>query len=362
MDNPRGWLSFRDPFYYQQVQEEFILFCGRSNSGPLSRRGCVGVMKWEEETLHFEKPLVLPMVYDDVECPCVFELNNRFYLLGSIREDIRVRYWVADSLKGVYRSFHSDVLLPQGNYAARVLQDGEHLIVYNFFFTAGKINSLRVLPPPKELGTDSQGRLLLKSFYRWNEIAGDALQQNDFPEPELLFQNSSAKFSIQNNQWHCRTETGYEIFYFNKPAANFIWKGRISNNSLGKFGLVAHMDKEGNGYFISFDLIEGLIQLRSWGYNPSDNKENFIFNNIQTNVCIVPETGSVAFELICYGNYIELSVNEEVKITLMDYAWSGPGMGLYTASSAIVLEDAVIKTLPDVENEYASQEQANKFS
>lgn len=360
-DNPRGWLSFRDPFYFEYLGNEYILFAGRDNAGPVSRRGCVGVMQVLDDKISFLRPLIIPRVYDDVECPCVFEYNNRFYLIGSIREDIRVRYWVADSFFGTYQSFHADVLLPQGNYAARVFNDGEHLILYNFFFTAGKINSLRVLPPPKELGTDEKGRLILKSFYLWELMTMTKMEQHQLVKPELIFKNASAKFKEVDNKWYCSSESGYEIFYFDKPSHNFIWEGKISNNSLGKFGLVTHIDKEGNGYYISFDLIEGLIQLRSWGYNPGNNKENFIFSNIQTNVCIVPVSGTVEFKLICYGNYIELAVNGEVKITLMDYDWSGMGMGIYTASAAVVLEDAVIKTLPDVENEYASQEMANKL-
>lgn len=317
-------------------------------------------MKLEDKDFIFQQPLLYPMVYDDVECPCIFELEKRFYIIGSIREDAKVRYWVADSFNGEYRSFHSDVLMPQGNYAARVLQDGKHLLVYNFFYTYGQVNSLRVLPPPKELAADKAGRLVLKSYYRWEQLAEKKIEQKEFEEPVLLFKNDSAMFDRHEKKWVCSSEGGYEIFYFPKPSTNFIWEGKLSNQSLGKFGLVTHFDKEGNGYFISFDLIEGLIQLRSWGYNPANSRENFIFNNIQSNVCIAPASGSIHFKLICYGNYIELSVDGEVKITLMDYIWSGPGMGLYTASASVVLEDSVIKTLPDVVSEYASQELATK--
>ena len=100
--------------------------------------------------------------------------------------------------------------------------------------------------------------------------------------------------------------------------------------------------------------------MRSWGYNPANNRQNFIFSNLQSNVCVVPPSGSIHFKLICYGNYIELSVDGEVKLTLMDYIWSGPGMGLYATASSIILEESIIKTLPQVVQEYASQEVAQK--
>jgi beta-fructofuranosidase len=191
-------------------------------------------------------------------------------------------------------------------------------------------------------------------------MAKDKIVQPDFGTPVMLLKNTTASFEKKDDQWICSSGSGYEIFYFDQPSDNFIWEGRIRNTGLGKFGLVAHIDQESNGYFISFDLIEGLIQLRSWGYNPANNRKNFIFSNVQSNVCIVPPTGTFQFKLICYGNYIELSVDGEVKLTLMDYTWSGPGMGLYTASSTIILDQSLIRTLPHVVNEYASQEVAQK--
>ena len=359
-DNPRGWLSFRDPFYFEHNSNSYILFCGRKNFGPISRRGCVGLLKIEDNKYVLQESLIYPMVYDDVECPCIFELNGHFYIIGSIREDVKVRYWVSDKFNGQYRTFHSDFLLPEGNYAARITWDGDHLLLYNFFFTSGAINSLRVLSPPKELSTDSYGRLVLKSFYRWEQMVTNIISQKDFGTPVRLLKNATANFKTEDGQWTCSSESGYEIFYFDQPSDNFIWEGRISNNGLGKFGIVAHIDQESNGYFISIDLIEGFIQLRSWGYNPTNNRQNFIFSNLQSNVCAVPPSGTIFFKLICYGNYIELSVDGEVKLTLMDYIWNGPGMGLYTTASSIILEESIIKTLPEVVNEYASQAVAQK--
>ena len=43
--NPRKWLSFRDPFRFVYNGEVYLLVCARSITGPVSRRGCVGVVK-----------------------------------------------------------------------------------------------------------------------------------------------------------------------------------------------------------------------------------------------------------------------------------------------------------------------------
>ena len=359
--NPRKWLSFRDPFRFDHKGEVYLLLCARTISGPVSRRGCVGLVKITNDIVELMPPLLYPMVYDDIECPCVFELHGLFYLFGSIREDIIVRYWFAPDFLGEYHSFHADVLLPHGNYAARTVQDGEHLLVYNFFYAYGKIDALRVLPPPKELDTDEKGRLLLKSYYRWDLMAYKTIHQAGMGEVKQLFSNPTASYTIEPDKWTCGSRSGYEIFCCKKPSNSFIWEGLLTVEGMGKLGLVSDIDSDGNGYFISFDVSNGVVQIRSWGFNPLDNRQNFIFNNIQSGVFSMQGKRSFNFRLIRFGNYIELSINGVVKLTLMDYTFSGGNIGVYSASSIISLQDSVVKILPDPETEYASQEDLQKL-
>ncbi|MEO6639362.1 MAG: glycosyl hydrolase family 32 [Ginsengibacter sp.] len=360
--NPRKWLSFRDPFRYEYNGEVYLLVCARAITGPVSRRGCVGVVKITNNVVELMPPLLYPMVYDDIECPCVFELKGTYYLLGSIREDIKVRYWFAPDFFGEYHSFHADVLLPQGNYAARIIQDGDHLLVYNFFYAYGKIDALRVLPPPKELDTDSNKRLVLKSYYRWEQMATKTLHQNEIGELRHLLSNPTASSNIEPGKWTCGSRSGYEVFCFQKPSPGFIWEGLLTVEGMGKLGLVCDIDEDANGYYISFDVNNGLVQIRSWGFNEANNRQNFIFTDIQSGIFSMKEKDSFRFKLIRYGNYIELSIDGEVKLTLMDYAYSGAGLGIYSASSVISLQHSTMKLLPEPEEEYASQEEAGKLS
>ena len=359
--NPRTWLSFRDPFRFDYNGEVYLLVGARVIAGPVSRRGCVGLVKITNDVVELMPPLLSPRVYDDIECPCVFELHGRFYLLGSIREDIKVRYWFAPDFFGEYHSFHADVLLPQGNYAARTVQDGEHLLVYNFFYAYGKVDALRVLPPPKELDTDDRGRLILKSYYRWEKMVTRTIAQAEIDKVEHLFSNQTAFCSIEPDKWTMGARSGYEIFCFQKPSAGFVWEGTLTVEGMGKLGLVTDMDKDGNGYFISFNVVNGLVQIRAWGFNPLNTRQNFIFSDIQSGVFTTNKERNFRFKLIRYGRYIELSIDDIVKLTLMDYTYSGNFIGLYSASSVISLQDSLLKMLPDPEEEYASQEEAQKI-
>ena len=148
--NVRQWVSFRDPYYVQHEGAEYLLFCARIATGSISRRGCVGVAQIHEDSCELLPPLFIPYVYDDVECPCLFNKDGQFYLLGSIREDVKVHYWHSDNFVGPYQSFSNNVLMPEGNYAARVCEDGEHLLLYAFYVSHAENPELakRTLPPP----------------------------------------------------------------------------------------------------------------------------------------------------------------------------------------------------------------------
>ena len=357
--NPRTWLSFRDPFRFDHAGKSYLLVCARSLYGPVSRRGCVGLVEITGGKVERMPALLYPMMYDDIECPCVFRLKDRFYILGSIREDIKVRYWFSPDFVGEYHSFHDDVLLPQGNYAARTVEDGPHILIFNFFYV-GKIDALRVLPPPKQLDADERGRLVLRSYYRWEHMASDAVAQADFGPVRKLLGNATANATLDSGKWICGSRSGFEIFTFKRPSQSFIWDGLLTVEGMGKLGIVTDADNNGSGYFISFDVSNGVVQADAWGHDPVNFRRDFIFDTIQLNVFAINPNRSFRFRLIRYGHYIELSIDGIVKITMMDYRYTKGDIGLFSASSVISLQDSWFRTLPDPEDEYASQEETQR--
>lgn len=355
-NNPRTWLSFRDPFLYNYKGDEYLLVCGRAATGPVYRRGCVSLYKKVNGTFKPQPPLLFPLAYDDVECPSVIELKGRHYLIGSIREDIKVRYWHANDFLEEYQSFHHDVLLPQGNYAARVVQDGEHILVYGFYFLDRQVNSKRVLPPPKELDVDEDGKLFLKSFYKWDQMITKTYMQAAFPQVKLMYGNTSAQFDNMRGKWWMASRSGYELFTFEKLSESYIWEGTLKIEGMGKCGLVLAQDDEGSGYYLSLDFKSGYVQIRVWGYNPEDPQNNFVFKNLQTNQFVVNRSLELRFKLIRYGNYLELSIDDIVKLTLIDYKYKESRIGFYTASSIITLKKSKYSVLEEPVVEYATLE------
>ena len=165
LEQGRHWVSFRDPYYARIDGTGYLLAAARVDHGPVIRRGAVALF---EETApdRFEprQPLFHPSRYDDIEVPVPVQLDGRWYLLGSIREDVKVHYWYAEAFEGPYLNFSDNVLLPQGNYAARLCRDDGRWLVWNFFFKGHVTDGQHLLPPPKELRAAPDGELYLASF------------------------------------------------------------------------------------------------------------------------------------------------------------------------------------------------------
>ena len=184
------------------------------------------------------------------------------------------------------------------------------------------------------------------------------LNQDELGPLQLLWGNPTAQLEQEPGKWTCGSRSGYEVFCFERPSPGFIWEAVLTVEGMGKLGLVSDLDADGSGYFISFNVISGIVGIRAWGFNAQNTRQNFIFNDIQSNVFPTRGLKSFRFRLIRYGNYIELSIDGVVKLTLIDYTYSGSRMGIYSASSVISVQDSRFGILPDPKGEYASQEEA----
>ena len=82
-----------------------------------------------------------------MEVPNLFELDGRYYLIGSIREDTKIHYWYADDLHGPYENVYDNVLMPTGIYAARICRHPERLLLFNFYAKAEYVQRREVVNP-----------------------------------------------------------------------------------------------------------------------------------------------------------------------------------------------------------------------
>lgn len=353
LDEGRHWVSFRDPFCYAEDGRRYLLVAARVNKGPIIRRGCVALLREQEKNqFEFCPPLFHPMRYDDIEVPNLVKIDGRYFLIGSIREDIKVHYWYADAFEGPYKNFADNVLLPQGSYAARVSRDGDRWLVWNFFFKGLTTQGQHLLAPPKELAVDENGELRLKSFYRFQDLVTKSLAPSQLAPLEPLLDNPSASGELETTSCWMSAESGLEVFQLQGEYADFILSGVFHLQSNGKCGLVLRLDEIGDGYYISLDFPKGIVQIRSWGHRPNADIEHaFDYEQMQA-VHYVPTEGPHSFSLIAYEQYIEFSLDGYVLLTLADDRYREGKLGFYVESAKARIDDLQLKICerPDVES------------
>jgi beta-fructofuranosidase len=379
-NNPRTWISFRDPFLFKHNNEELLLTCARSSQGQLSRRGCTAVLKKRNiapiaqpatapvsppgnspqsipipvDQWELQPPLVHPFLYDDMECPCLVVFQEQYYLIASIREDRKVRYWVSSHLHGKYQAPASNVLLPQGNFAARVVRMGSEYLVYSFFFVNNDANGKRVLPPPRQLECDEKGELFLSSFKGWHSFRTKEVQQEILAGFRPLLGNPDAKLKVDHHILELTSEAGHEFFVCDSFRKDYIWEGKILLSNAGKFGLIANMDDEGSGYLISLDITNGFAQIRAWGVQKHEPLKDYLYKELQANHFHIQPNLHYTFQLINYGHYIELSLDGKIILSLVDYTYTRGKIGLYCTSTSLTLTNSKLTLLRAPEEEYAN--------
>lgn len=120
-----GW---RDPFvYYDEAYKEFrMLITAEERHYHSKRWGCIALatskdlVKWD-----IKEPLYNPYLYDTLECPDLFKMNNNWYLIFSTY----TRWWenhyrIAHTQNGPFTSFKDELLDNRSYYAAKTVSDG----------------------------------------------------------------------------------------------------------------------------------------------------------------------------------------------------------------------------------------------
>ncbi|GKX33901.1 MAG: glycosyhydrolase [Rhizobiaceae bacterium MnEN-MB40S] len=353
-DEGRKWVSFRDPFFYRDEEsgERLLLSSARINEGPIIRRGCVGLAREvEPDVFVFDKPLHRPGLYDDIEVPNLIRIKDRYFLLGSIREDTKVHYWWSDGIEGPYENFYDNVLLPEGNYAARICcYEGKYLL-FNFFSRKetlyGRDIITRLLPPPKEIVSGKDGRLHLKSFSGFDALVCVCETISDPGQISMLFDNPHARVEDLDDGMHILCPSGYEAFLLPGLRQDFRLRARMELAGLGKCGMVIRVSEEGDGYYLSLDLVKGIAQIRHWGANPTPEFEHaFTYQTLQTGYFLSNiMQGGWEIEIVCHGMYLELSINGQVTLSLVDDGFHEGHVGFYTESANLKLDDVVMQSL-----------------
>ncbi len=344
LEEGRQWVSFRDPFYYQENGEGILLVAARVKEGPVVRRGCVAKYR-EVSPNHFsaEPTMLHPGLYDDVEVPNIVAIGTERYLIGSIREDAKIRYWHANSECTDWRSYHDNVLMPQGNYAGRVCEDETGWLLWCFYaMNKADRTANNLMPPPKRLCQADDGILFLKTyegFDKWIEHAAQVSQ------PTLLLPEShgQTREKLQDG-WKLGSKYGFQAFLLDGQLADFRLNCHLAVEGMGKCGFVFRLDDETHdGYYLSLDLLKGMAQLRAWGTNTDVVGEHMMhFQTLQSGNWVARGACGETFSLLVFGSYIELSIGGRIVLSLADLNFREGRVGVYADSCNLALTNIAL--------------------
>ncbi len=341
LEEGRHLISFRDPFFLEENGRGILLVAARVKDGPIVRRGCVAQYV-ETSPNHFEPepPLLHPGLYDDVEVPNIFTFGNERYLIGSIREDAKIRYWHAASDCSDWRSYHDNVLMPQGNYAGRVCEDENGLMLWCFFAMNREDRTANnLMPPPKRLCRADDGVLYLKTFEGFDKWIHEA---PDLEEPALLLKETGGhNVGRIEGGWNLESAFGFQAFLLAGPLADFRLDCHLAIDGKGKCGFVFRINEETHdGYYLSLDLLKGMAQLRSWGTTPDSEGEYMMnFKTLQTGNWAARGDCGETFSLMAFGSYIELSIAGRIVLSLADLKFQIGHVGIYADSCSLSVKN-----------------------
>ncbi|MEZ6133176.1 MAG: glycosyl hydrolase [Planctomycetaceae bacterium] len=342
----RGWISFRDPFYFREGDQGWLLAAARTNNGPLVRRGCVALMEEvEPNSFQIQRPLFAPQLYDDIEVPNLIKLDGAYYLIGSLREDAKIRYWHTDDIEKPWRNHHDNVLLAKGNYAGRVCRDDRGVLLWNFFTRELEDRCVNnIMPPPKRLERRDDGELLVKTFEAFdNRVTG----RIDTRCVRTLKHHREETCLSDNGSLHLVSEAGFQAFVFEHRLNSFRIHARLALSGSGKCGLLCRTDPQTHdGYYISLDLAKGIAQFRSWSTGPPGSGEQMMqFNSLQAGFWHSQNCTDVVIQLLSFGSYHELSIGGAVVLSLADGQFEEGLLGIYVETAALRVSNLLVEEL-----------------
>lgn len=337
----RHWISFRDPYYYRDGDDGRLLIAARVKDGPIVRRGCVACLDEVAENRFEARPaLHHPGLYDDVEVPNLIRVDDEYYLLGSVREDAKVRYWHSLDSRGPWKTYSDNVLLPTGNYAGRLCRDERGWLLFSFFTPQGLDRTTNnLMPPPKRLERADDGQLVVKSFEGFEKREEQPIEGFDFSPLAPVRQNACVdqtgdKIKLSN-------ESGTQLFEVGQDFDCFRWDFEVELETDGKCGLFFRLDSQTHaGYYISLDLFKGVAQARDWGSGPVGSGEHMMqFRSLQSGYWRTPQPGKARLSVIAFGSYLELCVDDRVVLSLADQAYTHGKLGVYAESCSMIIQN-----------------------
>ncbi len=124
---------FRDPWSFEQEGKKYLIFAARDKSADGVNNACIGSAQIDENGLvAYLPPIYSPKKYQELECPALYFIEGKWFLLFCEDIAVQMRYAVSDSPFGGFEEPENNMLALPGNYVGRIVSwKGKLLFFYH---------------------------------------------------------------------------------------------------------------------------------------------------------------------------------------------------------------------------------------
>ncbi len=331
--------DWRDPFvFYNEDEKCFdMLLAARLRGASEKNGGCVGLCR-SYDLIHWEAkgPFYNPESYMTHECPDLFKLGNKWYLVYStFSEKFVTHYRMSDKLSGPWTSPIEDTFDGRAFYAAKTAQVGDKRMAFAWV--------------PTKRGESDFGQ------YEWggNFIAHEIDQTTDNkltvkPADGLINMFNKEAVNEKINKVEIENFEGEKSYVINGMKETCMIEAVIEfSEGVRSFGIGLRQDSAlANGYYLRFEPFYNRIVADMWPRRISgvnqwyvDGDKPFMIELERPFDYKSLKDNKVHIRVVADGSIICLYVNDTTALTMRAYNIKRTNWGFFVKDGSIRVSD-----------------------
>ena len=331
--------DWRDPFvFYNEDEKCFdMLLAARLRGASEKNGGCVGLCR-SYDLIHWEakEPFYNPESYMTHECPDLFKLGNKWYLVYStFSEKFVTHYRMSDKLSGPWTSSIEDTFDGRAFYAAKTAQVGDKRMAFAWV--------------PTKRGESDFGQ------YEWggNFIAHEINQTTDNkltvkPAEGLINMFNNEFVNEKLNKVEIENFEGQKSYVINGMKETCMIEAVIEfSEGVRSFGIGLRQDSAlANGYYLRFEPFYNRIVADMWPRRISgvnqwyvDGDKPFMIELERPFDYKSLKDNKVHIRVVADGSIICLYVNNTTALTMRAYNLNRTNWGFFVKDGSIRVSD-----------------------
>lgn len=331
--------DWRDPFvFYNEDEKCFdMLLAARLRGASEKNGGCVGLCR-SYDLIHWEakEPFYNPESYMTHECPDLFKLGNKWYLVYStFSEKFVTHYRMSDKLSGPWTSPIEDTFDGRAFYAAKTAQVGDKRMAFAWV--------------PTKRGESDFGQ------YEWggNFIAHEINQTTDNkltvkPADGLINMFNKEAVNEKINKVEIENFEGEKSYVINGMKETCMIEAVIEfSEGVRSFGIGLRQDSAlANGYYLRFEPFYNRIVADMWPRRISgvnqwyvDGDKPFMIELERPFDYKSLKDNKVYIRVVADGSIICLYVNNTTALTMRAYNMKRTNWGFFVKDGSIRVSD-----------------------